>query len=97
MRMMEMSIDDIVGVVAVRNGLMATTWTVNVSWLMLTTVVRGSADIGIPLAHRNYVFRHLATILLMTQLAAVEVIDVALMFDLNVPAIWTMNMTGLRR
>ena len=97
MRMMEMPSDEVVHVIAMRNCLVATTWTVNVSRFMLAAVMSRSAGSGVLLADRNDMFCHSAALLLMAQLPFVEIIDVAFVLNLNVTAVETVNVTRLGR
>ena len=97
MRMMEMPSDEIVDVVAMRDCLVATTLTVNVSRFMLAAVMARSAGSRVLLADRNDMLCHSAALLLMGQLSLVEIIDVSFVLNLDVPAIETMNVTGLGR
>ena len=95
MRMMKMPSDQVVDVVAMGHCFVATAWTVNVSRSMLIAVVARSAGGRVLPADRDYVFRHSATRLLMAQFSRLQVIDVPLMFNLDVPALWAMYVTGL--
>ena len=87
MRMMEMPSDQVVDVVAMRDCLVATTSTVNVSRFMLAAVMTRSAGSRILLTDRNDIPCHSAALLLMGQFSPVEIIDVSFMLNLNVPAI----------
>ena len=87
MRMVEMPSHEVVNVIAMRDCLVATTSTVNVSRLMLAAVMTRSAGSRILLADRNDMRCHSAALLLMGHFSPVEIIDVSLMLNLNVPAI----------
>ncbi len=87
MRMMEMPSDQIIHVIAMRNCLVATTWTVNVSRFMLAAVMTRSAGSRVLLADRNDMFCHSAALLLMAQFSHVEIIDMPFVLDLDVSAI----------
>jgi hypothetical protein len=60
MRMTQVPIDQVIDVIAMRDGLVATTRAVNVPRFVLAAVVTGGASIGVLLADRNYVFRHVS-------------------------------------
>jgi hypothetical protein len=87
MRMMKMPSDQVVHVIAMRNCLVTTAWTMNMSRLMLAAVMTRSAGSRILLADRNDMLCHSAALLLMAQFSHVEIIDVPLVLNLDVPAI----------
>jgi len=62
---------------------------------MLAAVMPGVQVAGFLLAHRNDRFCHSATFLLVAQFFHVEIIDVPFVLNWDVPAVWTVNVTGL--
>ena len=97
MRVMKMLADQIVNMVAVRYWLVATTWAVNVSRVVLAAGVTGSASNRVLRADRDYMLCCCTVSFLMAHFSLIEIIDVPFMLDLHVPAIGTMNMTAFRR
>jgi hypothetical protein len=95
-RMVEVPADQIVRVVAVGNRLVAAARPVDVSRLVAAALVAGCANIGIVLADCNRMLRR-ATIFLVAQAAVVQIVDVPVMLDLDVPAIGTVLVVVLRR
>ena len=65
MRMMEMPSDQVINVIAMRDCLVATTWTVDVFSVVLATGMFWGTGGWILLADRNHVFCYLAAHFLM--------------------------------
>ncbi len=86
-RMMQVPGDQEVDVIAMWDCLVATTWAVNMSFFVFAAVMTRRAGSGVLLADRNDVLRHLAACFLMAQSSLVEIIDVPLVLNLDVPAI----------
>ena len=93
MRMMEMPSHQVVGVIAMRNRLVTTSWAVDVFRFMLATVMVRSAGSRVLFADRNRMFGHSAAIFLMAQFSLVQIIDVSSVLNLDMPAIGTVLVT----
>jgi hypothetical protein len=85
MRVMKMAGHQVIDVVAMRYGLMTAARPVLVALLMLAATVAGRAAGGIVVANGEAVFLHAVT-LDVVQVALVQVIHMAIMFDACVPA-----------
>ena len=89
-----MSIDQVVDMIAMRDGLVAATGSVPVSFLMAAAVVVGSCRCGISRVDGNYVLVHMSLVRVV-HVSVVEIVRVALMLDCGMPASGTMLM-GMR-
>lgn len=99
-RMVQMAIDQIVDVVAVRDGLMAATRTVPVRRLMAAAAMLRRAAVGIGGADLHDMLID-AAIMRVVQMAVVQIVDVALVANRNVPAarpvrMLMVGMSGIR-
>jgi hypothetical protein len=63
--MVQVPLHNIVGVIAVRHGLVAAAGTVSMPGCMTCTLVTAGAFVGILRAHCNHVFGHFAAFLVM--------------------------------
>jgi hypothetical protein len=88
--MVKMSIYQVIDMVAVRNCLVAAGRTVDVCSFVLAAVVARRTDIGILLADRNRMFSHRTAFFLVAQVSFVQIIDMPIVFDLQMPAIGTV-------
>ena len=88
--MMEMSSDQVIGVITVGNCLMAAARTMDMSRLVLAAVVSWSTSVGIAFADRNRVLCHGGVGFLVAQVTVVQVIDVPVVLDLDMPAVGTV-------
>lgn len=88
-RMMEMTVDEIIDVIAVRHRFMAASRTVNMARLMAAAV--SGTYIWIGRAHFEPVFVHMITVRVM-QVAVVQIVDMIAMRDRGVPAVRTVLM-----
>jgi hypothetical protein len=89
MGMVEMPIDQVVEVIAVRNRLMAAARAMDMFCIMATALMPRRTRIRITLANRNRVLCH-SNVFLMAKVALVQVIDMPFVFDLRMPAIGAM-------
>jgi len=92
-----MSIDQVIGVIAVRNCFVAAGGAVDVRGFVLAAVVPWRTDIGILLADRNRMFSDRTALFLVAQVSFVEIIDMPFVFDLQMPAIGTVLVNVLCR
>jgi hypothetical protein len=85
MGMMQMAIDEVIDMIAMRHRLVAATGTVAVSLIMTAALMLGGAGIGVRGRHLERVLFHAAAGGMM-QMAIVEVIGVAIVLDGRVAA-----------
>lgn len=88
--MMQATIDQIIDVIAMRDGFMATSRTVDMTRLLATASIIGGASIGVLLTDFDHVFDHRAVFANMVQVSIVEVIDVVPVLNPCVFAIGSM-------
>ena len=81
------AVDDVVDVIAVRYGFVATTFAVNVAVAGVNRMA--AVRIGFIDAQCMLV---VVTVVLMVQVAVVQIIDVAFMFDVSVAAVCAVNV-----
>jgi hypothetical protein len=93
MRMMQSAINQIIHVVAVRNGGMAAVGTVNVFPIMAFRSQR--AFVGVDVADGNGVFVHMVTMRMM-QMTVVKIVHVSLVHDGDVPAVFAVDVGMVR-
>ena len=91
-RMVQVAIDQVVDVVAVRHGLMPTVRAVNVAGGMTRAGVLRRADVGMGRVNLQHMFVNRAVGFHMVQVPVVQEIDVALVLDGRVPAVLTVLM-----
>lgn len=88
-RMMQMSSHQVIDVIAVGNRLMAAAWAMNMPRLVAAAVVRGRAGRGIALADCNRMLCRTA-VFLMAQAPVVQIINVSVVLNLDMPASGTV-------
>lgn len=88
-RMVQMSVDQIVDVIAVGHGRVAAAGTMQVSRLMSAALMIGRATVGIGCAHVEAVFVDVVA-MRMVQMTVVQVVDVVAMPDCRMPAVRTV-------
>ena len=81
-RVVQVAIDQVVHVVAVRNGFVAAALSMNMALVVPRALVRWRALIGVLLAHRDLVLIDVITVGMM-QVPVVQVVDVPIVFDLE--------------
>ncbi len=85
MRMVQMSADEIIDMVAVRNPLVSTTWSVDVVGVVLATcVIRGALGLVFSPGFKDVIIDVIAVC--EVQVAVVEIIDMAVVFHTDVAA-----------
>ena len=89
-RMMQMSIDEIVHMIAVRHRLMPTVRTVLMGRFMCAAVMCRRAGIGIFIRDLNAMLFHLTILALMMQMPIVEIVCVAVVLNRGVPTVGAM-------
>lgn len=96
MRVMQMAVDEIIDVIAVRHRFVAAPGSVNVAWLVACAV--GSTLIRILCAHLEPVFVHVIS-MGMVQVTIVQIVDVIAVLNRSVSAVRTvlMVMMGMMR
>jgi hypothetical protein len=90
-RMVEMAGNQIVDVIAVRDGLMPAVGPVLMAGLVSLAFVARGTVLRIRRAHRNHVFI-VVVIMVMVQMSIVQVIDVILVLNPGVAASWSVNV-----
>ena len=81
MRMMQVTIDKIIDMVAVRNGFVPTTGAVHVTFLVSAAFVAGRAAIGICVGDFDAMLDDLAILGDVMQVPVVQVVDVITVLD----------------
>lgn len=89
MRVMQVTVDEVVDVVAVGDGFVTTFWTVDVVRRVGAALVRGGAVGWVGRAHFEGVLIHMVVVDVM-QVAVMEVVDVVVVLDGGVSAFWTV-------
>lgn len=84
---MQTAVDQIIDMVAVRNGLMTATFPMN----MARTGIERNAGIRVGFIYRQGVFVVMAVVLVV-QMAVVQIVDMAVMFDGGMTAAAAVNM-----
>ncbi len=82
MGMVEVSIDQVINMIAVWNRFVAAARTVDVCRFVLAAIVSWRTGIGIALADGNRMFHHRSASFLVAQVSFVQVIDMPVVFDL---------------
>ena len=90
--MMKMSGNQVVHMVAVRNGFVAAPGSMRMSGFMRTTSVFGRAPHRILPVHRNGVIIDMAFVHMM-KMAVMKIVDMTVMFDCNVAAALAVGMS----
>jgi hypothetical protein len=95
-RMMQVTVDQVVDVVAVRHRLVAATWTVAMVRVMAGAAMVGRAAVGVPLAHGDDMLVDVVLVRMM-QVAVMEIVDVAIMAhrEMAAPGTVRMRMVGM--
>jgi hypothetical protein len=88
---MQVAIDEVVDVVAVRDGLVAAAGAVDVIGLVAAALMSGGAGRGVLLAHGDGVLVIVAVVGVV-QVAVVEVVDVTIVTDGGVAAVGAVDM-----
>jgi len=89
-RVVQMTIDQVIGVVAVGDGFVTATGPVDVVGIVSAAIVLRSAGVGIGVIHFELMFHHRSIRVLMMEMAIVKVIDVVSVLNCGVPAVGAM-------
>jgi hypothetical protein len=95
MRMVQVSINQIIDVVPMWNRLMTAARPMPMRRIMSATTVLWRTSIGIRCSYFDYVFID-TPVMHMMQMAVVEIIDVALMSNRDMTAAWTVDVRTIR-
>lgn len=87
MRMMEVTVDQIVDVIAVRNGFVPTSGAMHMIRIVAAALVGRRAASGVRLADFDFVFDNRAVFGHMVQVPIVQVIDMVTVLDTDVFAV----------
>lgn len=90
-RMVQVSIDQIIDVAAMGNRLMTTAWAMAMRRIMAAAAMIGRAALRVLFCHLDHVFVG-TTRMRMLEMAVVEVIDVAVMSNRDVTAAGPVNV-----
>ena len=90
-RMVQVAVDEIVDMIAVRNLRVATIRAVDVPRLMAAALVMGRAFIGVRRSHRQHALINMVAMVMM-QVTVVQVINVSVVLDGQMTATRTMLM-----
>lgn len=93
-RMMQVTADQIVDMVAVRHGLVAAAWAVHMLPVVATAAVAGRATFGIGRADRDHMLVD-AVAMRVVQMTILQVIDMAVVLDRGVAAAGSVAVAGL--
>jgi hypothetical protein len=95
-RVMEMTLDEIIDVIAMRNHLVAAPRAVTMAGIVPAAAVLGRAGIGIGPAHRNDVLVNVVAVHVM-EVPIMQVVDMAIMADRCVAAVGAVlvRMVGM--
>ena len=88
-RMMQVSINEIINMITVRNGGVAAVGAMNVLFVVAFRAQR--AFVGIDVTDRDDVFIHVVAVRMM-QMAVMKIIHVPLVHNGDVPAVFAVNM-----
>ena len=91
-RMVQVAVDEVIDMVAVRDRFMTASRTVNVAGIVTAAVVRWSADGGVGVADFDRVFFHGTVGIHVMQVTVVQIIDMVTVLDAGVFAIGTVLM-----
>ena len=92
MGMMEVTIDQVIDVVAVRYGFMTASGTVHMVRRMATARVSGRAGIGIHIADFHDVFLDLAVVANVMQVPVMQVVNMVAVLDAGVLAVGSVSV-----
>ena len=87
---MQVTIMQIIHMVAMWYSFVTAVWTMNVVWIVTTAGVRRSTRLGIRVGHGNDVFFDFSSISLVMEVPIVQVVDVPVVFDGRVAAAFPM-------
>lgn len=79
-RMMQVSVDEIVHMISMGNGLMAAAWSMHMIRSMSGTLVIWRADIRVLSVHIQAVFVHMITVRMM-QVTIVQIVDMTIVLN----------------
>lgn len=89
-RMVQVSIDEVIDMVAVRNGWVSATWSVNVSRFVSRADVTAGASRGVRFGDVQRMFFYLSRASGVVQVSIVQVVDMAVVFDRGMPTTFTV-------
>lgn len=84
---MQVTINQVIDVITVRNRFVTATGTVNVTGIVAGTLVGGSASVRIRVGHFQHVLFDLSVFADMVQMTIVQIVDVVAVLDAGVFAI----------
>jgi hypothetical protein len=92
MRVMQVAVNKVVNMVAVRDGFVTAAWSVNVACLVSGAMMIRSTDVRILLCDFQDMLFDLTICLNVVQMSIMQVVHMIAVLDTRVLAIWTMLM-----
>ncbi|MCH9809464.1 MAG: hypothetical protein K0U74_17200 [Alphaproteobacteria bacterium] len=89
MRVVQVAIDQVANMVAVRDGFVTATWAMNMPGLVPVAAMVRRAGVWIPVAHFNHMLVHVVAVGMM-QVPIMQIINVITVLDGGVPAAGAM-------
>lgn len=90
-RMVQMAVDEIIDMIAVRDRFVAAAWAMDVGSIVPGAAVVGCATVRVLVAHLNAVFIHMTGVRVV-KMTIVEVIYVVAMPNRDVTALWSVRV-----
>jgi len=90
--MMQVAIHEIIHMFAVRHGFVPATFAMNVIDRVSGTIVRGCANFRIGRTYGECMLFNRTILLMMMQVAIMQVVDMIAVLNSRVPAIWAVSM-----
>jgi hypothetical protein len=87
MRVMQVAVYQVVDMISMRHRIMAAIGTVHVPFLVANTLMIGRASVRVRCVHFNHVFINMIPVH-MVQVPVMKIIDVFVMTDRLMPAVW---------
>ena len=89
-RMVQVSIDEVIDMVAVRYGWVSATWSVNVSCFVSRADVTAGTSRGVRFGDIQRMFFYLSRACWVVQVSIVQVVDVTVVFDCGMSTTFTV-------
>ena len=89
--MVEVAVDNVVDVVAVRYGFVTTTGTMHVIFVVTCAAVSRCTTVGVCVGHIESMFVYMVPVGVV-EVAIVQIVDVVAVFNGGVSTVWSMHM-----
>ena len=90
-RVVEVAVDDVVDVVAVRDRLVTTTGAVHVIFVVTSAAVSRCTAVGVCVGHIESMFVYMVPVGVV-EVAIMQIVDVVAVFNGGVSTVWSMHM-----